>query len=517
MSVDYRVLGPLEALVDGRPAALGGVRQRAVLAVLVVAGNQVVSVDRLIDGVWDAQPPDTAGNVLQGYVSQLRKALGRDAIETRGVGYLAPVSDRSLDLRAFERLAGGGEEELRAALALWRGPALADLVNLPGVRPIAARLDELRLAALERWLEIRLEAGHQAGVAAELEPLIAEHPYRERLRALRMRALYRDGRQADALAEFRSARARLDEDLGIEPGPVLRGLEAAILRQEAHLEAPSAPAEIPRAPRAIVAAAPNPATLPRVLDVAEPLAASSGRELVVAAIAQQPERLAGVLREVRAAVVPSLERDVPTRVAAFTSPAPGSDLARLATEQDADLLLTATAAAFDADPQLRALLEATLCDVAVVTGAAVMGSGPVLVPFAGAEHDWAAIEVAAWLARAHARPMRLAGAATAPDGRDASRLLASASLALQRALGVDAEPVLVEPSPAALVVEAGRAGVVVVGLTERWRQDGLGETRTALAEQAPVPVLVVRRGLRPGGLAPRTEATRFTWTIAGAG
>ena len=298
---------------------------------------------------------------------------------------------------------------------------------------------------------------------------------------------------------------------------MLRGLEAAILRQEAHLEAPSAPAEIPRAPRAIVAAAPNPATLPRVLDVAEPLAASSGRELVVAAIAQQPERLAGVLREVRAAVVPSLERGVPTRVAAFTSPAPGSDLARLATEQDADLLLTATAAAFDADPQLRALLEATLCDVAVVTGAAVMGSGPVLVPFAGAEHDWAAIEVAAWLARAHARPMRLAGAATAPNGRDASRLLASASLALQRALGVDAEPVLVEPSPAALVVEAGRAGVVVVGLTERWRQDGLGETRTALAEQAPVPVLVVRRGLRPGGLAPRTEATRFTWTIAGAG
>jgi DNA-binding SARP family transcriptional activator len=515
VSVEYRVLGPIEAVVDGQPAALGGVRQRAVLAVLLVAGNQLVPADRLIDGVWDAKPPDTADNVLQGYVSQLRKALGREAIETRGTGYLAHVSDRSLDLHAFERLAGGGADELRAALALWRGPALADLAHLPGVQPIAARLDELRLAALERWLEIRLEGGHPAAVAAELEPLVAEHPYRERLRALRMRALYRDGRQAEALAEFRSARARLHEDLGIEPGLVLRDLEAAILRQEAHLEAPTAPPETRQAPRTIVAAAPDPAALQRVLDVAEPLVAAPERELVVAAVVGQRERLADALSEVRAAVLPLLDRGVQARWAAFTAPAPGSDLAWLANEQDADLLLTATAAAFDGDAELRSLLETALCDVAVVTGAATIGSGPVLVPFAGAEHDWAAIEVGAWLARAHQRPMALAGAATGPEGRDASRLLASASLALQRALGVDAEPLLVEPSPAALLAEAKRAGVVVVGLTERWHHGGIGETRAALAEQAQVPVLLVRRGLRPGGVAPRTEATRFTWTIAG--
>ena len=137
-----------------------------------------------------------------------------------------------------------------------------------------------------------------------------------------------------------------------------------------------------------------------------------------------------------------------------------------------------------------------------------------MVPFSGAEHDWAAVELGAWLARSLERPLRLAGASTGASGRDASRLLASASLALQRALGVGAEPVIVDPAPQALVAAARDAGVVVVGLTDRWRQDGLGRARTALATQAAAPTLLVHRGLRPGGLAGRAGDTRFTWTIA---
>jgi hypothetical protein len=137
------------------------------------------------------------------------------------------------------------------------------------------------------------------------------------------------------------------------------------------------------------------------------------------------------------------------------------------------------------------------------------------VPFAGAEHDWAAVELGAWLARARGVDLRLAGAAVGLDGRDASRLLANASIAVQRALGVPAEPVLVAPEPDALVAVANEAGIVVVGLTDRWRRDGLGKARTALATRTAAPTVLVRRGMRPGGLAPRESETRFTWTIAG--
>jgi hypothetical protein len=139
----------------------------------------------------------------------------------------------------------------------------------------------------------------------------------------------------------------------------------------------------------------------------------------------------------------------------------------------------------------------------------------VFVAFSGAEHDWAAVEVGAWLAKAVGAPLQVAGAATGTPGRDSSRLLASVSLAIQRALGVDAEPVLVDPSSEALVDAAAGAGVVVVGLTERWRREGLGRARTALATAGGRPAVLVRRGLRPGGLAPRDSETRFTWTVAG--
>jgi hypothetical protein len=160
------------------------------------------------------------------------------------------------------------------------------------------------------------------------------------------------------------------------------------------------------------------------------------------------------------------------------------------------------------------LLQDAPCDVAVLVPGPP-GDGPVLVAFAGAEHDWAAVELGAWVSRQTGAPLRLVGALANGGGRDASRLLASASLAVQRALGVAAEPLLVEPDAAALVAAARGARLVVVGLTERWRHEGVGRARTALATAGAHPTLLVRRGLRPGGLAPRAAGTRFTWTVHG--
>ena len=196
----------------------------------------------------------------------------------------------------------------------------------------------------------------------------------------------------------------------------------------------------------------------------------------------------------------------------FTSDSPGADAARLATEQDVDLVLVAAPAALLDDPDLGDLLRSAPCDVAVLTGGEP-AAGPVLVPFAGTDHDWSAIELGAWLAGSWQVPLRLAGPAV-EGGRDASRLLASASLAVQRALGVAAEPLLVEPGPEALVAAAADAGVTVVGLSDRWRKDGLGPTRGALAASGH-PTLLVRKGLRPGGLAPAENLTRFTWSLRG--
>jgi hypothetical protein len=178
--------------------------------------------------------------------------------------------------------------------------------------------------------------------------------------------------------------------------------------------------------------------------------------------------------------------------------APGTDLARLAAEQDVDILLDAPQGLLE-DARLLSLLDDAPCDVAVVLGDHFDIKGPVLVPFSGFEHDWAAVELGAWFAQALECPIQLAGPSTGPGGRDASRLLASASLVLQKALGVQADPLIVEPTPAALVAAARDSGLVVVGLTERWRREGLGGARTALATTPGLTTLLVRRGLRPGG------------------
>src|SRR5919109_4011287 len=224
--MEFRILGPLEVSEEGRVLRLGGSKQRALLASLLLHANEVVSRDRLSDELWGASPPDTAPTALQVYVSQLRKALGRDLILTQPPGYLIRVGDGELDLHRFEQLVAAARTDepaqaarlLREGLALWRGAPLAGLGDsfAPAER---ARLEEQRIAALEQWIDADLALGRHAAVVTELEALVREHPLRERLRAQLMRALYRSGRQADALELYRQTRRELSEELGLDPGP----------------------------------------------------------------------------------------------------------------------------------------------------------------------------------------------------------------------------------------------------------------------------------------------------------
>jgi DNA-binding SARP family transcriptional activator len=473
----------------------------------------------------------------------LRKTLGKDAIETRGAGYVVIVESDRLDVFVFERLADAGSAALDRgdfdeaaatlgeALGLWRGESLADLTGEPAVDQVAARLEELRLTVRERLLEAELARGRHADVLPDIQALAQEHPLRERPHGLLMLALYRSGRQAEALEAYRATRARLVEELGIEPGPALQELEQQILRQDAALipagsssstapVARSAAVSPPEPLGAILVAPLDPAALDGLTALGEPLARDPPRELLLVGTASHADELGALSRELETRRARLSERGATVRAAAFTSVAPGADLARLTREQAVALALVDAPDDLLEDARVLTLLEQAPCDVGVVAGIARAASrdhaGPVLVPFAGAAHDWAAVEVGAWIARNAGTQLRLAGAATGPDGRDASRLLANASLAVQRALGVSAEPLLVAPEPDAVVAAADGAGVIVVGLTERWKRNGLGSVRTALATRAAAPAVLVRRGTRPGGLAPRGSETRFTWTL-GAG
>ncbi len=515
--MEFRILGPLEVVDADCPLPLGGERQRALLALLLTRANEVVSTDRLIDELWGTQPPKKALNTIQYYVSQLRKTLGADRIVTRPPGYLIRVEPEELDLTRFERLSQDGSgESLHAALELWRGPALADLAYESFAREEASRLEELRLHVQERRIDADLEGGRTAELVSELERLIAEHPLRERLRGQLMLALYRSGRQAEALAAYQAARSTLVEELGIEPGPELQELERAMLRQDPSLDVVREP---PAAERSILVAVRTESNLDALVGLAELLArARPAREVILARLTG-PEEMGGaaaLLNDRRDALT---GRGVTARTAAFTSADPGDDLVRLATEQDTDLLLADCLATEALHADLAAVLDRAPCDVALLAGAGQFSDRPVLVPFGGAEHDWAAVEVAAWIARAVDAPLRLAGAEGEPGlgKRDASRLLASAALLVQRAVGVSTEPLLVSRGPEGIVSASAEVGLIVVGLSGRWQEEGLGETRLAIAELAACPSLFVRRGLRPGGLAPRESLTRFTWSLPAGG
>jgi len=241
MPIEIRLLGPLEALVDNEPVELGPPQQRTLLALLSLHAGTPVRLGAIEEALWDGEQPRSAAKLVQTYVSRLRKLLGPDSIQFAPPGYILD-SGSIVDALRFRELVDRGR--LEEALALWRGNALSDL---PALAADARYLDELRLSAIEEWVASELEVGEGPALVSELEPLVAAHPTRERLLGQLVLALYRSGRQADALAAYRHGRAALVEDLGLEPGPALRDLELRILRHDPTLlPAPEASPPPPR-------------------------------------------------------------------------------------------------------------------------------------------------------------------------------------------------------------------------------------------------------------------------------
>ena len=356
--MDFRVLGPVQAFDDGRALPLGGPKQRALLAELLLHGGAVVSRDHLIEAVWGEGPPESAAGSLQVYVHGLRRALGAERIETHGTGYRVRLEAEELDADRFEllleraarRLAEGRPEEAEADLAraldLWTGAPLADLVDQPVAHAATPRLRELRLRALELRNDARLALGAHDTILPELEALIAEEPYRERLREQQILALYRAGRQKEALDAYRDARRTLLDELGVDPGPALQELERGILRHDEALAAP--------APTARRTSLPSPATslVGRRLEIAAVEAmlrrdevrlvtltgpGGTGKTRLAIAVAQE---LAGELRDgavfVDLASVTDAALVLPTVAQALELPSADDALAAL---RDSSLLL----------------------------------------------------------------------------------------------------------------------------------------------------------------------------------
>jgi DNA-binding SARP family transcriptional activator/class 3 adenylate cyclase len=548
-SLDIRILGPLEIHAGAARLTYAGEKRGALLALLLLNANRVVSVEQLIDELWGEEPPSSGAKAVQVRVSQLRKTFADagigELVATRPPGYVIELDLEQLDLSRFERLVAESDvvaaadparaaELLREALAMWRGPPLAEFEPAPFARTAGARLEELRLSALERRIESDLALGRHADLVGELETLVAQHPFRERLRAQLMLALYRSGRQADALEAFRATRRVFMDELGLEPGQALQDLERDILQHDQKL-APRTGAAGPggaaavwdsMAPeRSILVAPSHPARIRRLLAIAEPLAKRPRREVILSALVEDQGELGAVTTELELTRGTLRERGVPSRVAAFTSSERGADLVRLASEQDVDLVVVdapdVLLATGEPPDDLAHLWREAPCDVAVVVSGDDLqlgGDRPVLAPFGGGDHDWAAVEIGAWLASAHGLPLQLLGSSPAParGKRDASRSLAVVSLVVQRAAGISAKPLLVAPGRELLEATRG-ASILVLGLSERWSEQGLGAARLELARDAGVPTLLVRKGLRPGGLTPPERMTRYTWSFVHAG
>jgi DNA-binding SARP family transcriptional activator len=533
LRVEFRILGPLDVIGEAGPVRLGGPKQRATLAILLLRANSVVSVDQLADDLYAGAAPVTAVTQVQRQISELRKTLGSaSVIETRSPGYVIHILPDQFDLARFERwtekasqaLARGdadvAAELFRQALALWRGSPLADFAYEAFARTSIERLEEMRLAVVERLAETQLALGRHTELVGELEALVRDHPLRERLRGLLMLALYRSGRQAEALDLYRKTREALVETFGIEPTPALRELERAILTQDPLLDperaAPARSGPAPEPERAVLVLSSRDDRLDELVAIGELLAKLPARELIIARLLGDEDELAqaaSALNALRASL------DVAARTAAFTTRESAEDAVRLATAYDVELMLLDAPDGLDGDVlpgELVAILERSPADVAVLEGSVDIGGGKgVHVPFGGSKHDWAALELGARLAVAAKIPLRLVGTTADPGRgqRDASRLLADASLAVQRVVGVETEPLLAEPTEDALVAAVEPATLVVVGISARWRSDGIGAIRRSLVREARPPTVLVHRGPRPSGLAPRESLTNFTWSI----
>ena len=533
--LEFRILGPLEVVGELGPVRLGGLKQRATLAILLLSANRVVSVERLADDLYAGAAPVTAVTQVQRQISELRKVLGSaSVIETRPPGYLIHVSADQLDLSRFERgteeashaLTRGNDPQraadlLRHALGLWRGGPLADLAHEAFAQTAIERLEEIRQVAVEQRIEAELALGRHSELVGELEDLVAEHPLRERPRGQLMIALYRSGRQPEALDVYRRTREELIEAFGIEPTAALRGLERAILSQDSSLEldrsATVRPASSAGSGRAVLVLPSDGKRLDALLTVARPLMRLPARELIIARLLSDEACLVPAVSSMNA-LRTSLGSNV--RTAVFTTADVAADVVRLATMYDIELVLLEAPRDLSAGripDELASILDRSPADVGVLHGSSIdwqSGQG-VFVPFGGGEHDWTALELGAWLASAGGAVLRLVGTKTDPrrGRRDASRLLADASLAVQRVVGVETEPLLVEPTEEAFVEAFGLATVGVMGLSPRWRHEGVGSFRRALLRDSRPPFLLAHGGPRPGALAPRGSVTRFTWTI----
>ena len=536
--LDFRLLGPLETRLDGEPVELGGMQRRAILAILLLHAGHVVSVDHLIDDLWGEKPPATAAHIIQVHVSQLRKLFGpaEEVLATQRPGYVIRIEPDQLDLSRFERLLADGREALgrrdaetaaavlHDALDLWQGPALADFAFEPFAEAAIARLEDLRLAALEDRIEADLKLGRHQAVVGELEELIAGHPLRERLRAHLMLALYRAGRQAEALEAYHATRRALVEELGIEPGVRLQELERAILNQDPALDedpgkAPSKLEALAAPERSVLLVSRGALDMDDLLRLSEPLARSQRpHEVILARVVDDAADLEAATTELAGRRAELADRRVASRVAAFTSSDPATDLVRLASQQEVDLLLVdgRPLASGALEGELRTILDEAPSDVASSPARVRPDSdGAVIVPFGAAEHDWAALELGVWMATARRVRLRLLGAAAGPAGErgDASRVLASASLVVQQLAGIIAEPMLVSGTDGILAA-ANDAGVVLLGLSERWRHEGIGDgpvgDRCTVARARPPrpPRPPARRPDCPWGL------TRYTWSFA---
>ena len=441
---------------------VGAAKKRMILAVLGLSGGEVVSADRLIDAVWGERPPPSAGKALQVSVSQLRDAVeptrrAPSVIISQAPGYALALPPQAVDVRVFERLwdegAGCHKRESRLgrrralrALALWRGPPLADLAYEEAFTQDASRLEEMRWTCLEDRIDADLAAGRHAGAIADLEDLTHRYPLRERACGLLMLAYYRSGRQADRFTHIAGCGQHWSATWA-SSRPALAELERQILQQNPALdEAVAGPVPRRAAGRAsqmrtIMAVGESVGSLTGLLEVASPLARASGAELVVVSAlpppaAEEADALAAATGELSDRRARLEDEGVVARVAAFSTPTPGADLVKFAAHHDVAMILANGANTDDRWPStISELLSSAACDVVLSFPNGDPPSGvAVLVPFGGGQHDWAALELAAYLARLSDAPLVLVGAA-APGGADASRMLAVASLIVKRTFG----------------------------------------------------------------------------------
>ena len=518
--MEFRILGPLEVLDGDRALEVSGQRQRGLLALLLLHANQVVSSSRLIEELWPDEASESHAGALQASVSRLRKSLGPGAelLVTLPTGYVIRLAPEQLDLDRFERLvqeAGDAEpqeaaERLREALALWRGPALADFAYEPFAQAAIGRLEELRLLAVEMRIDADLALGRHAALVAELDALAAEHPLRERLRGQLMLALYRSGRQAEALAAYQAARRVLVDELGIEPSAALQELERAILRQDPALELAQATAP----ERSILVAWLGDGPPEPLLAIAEPLARKEPREVIVARLLADRAGLAAAAESLKEHTEALAARGVVARVGRVHE-----RLARSGRRSARDRAGRRPRArrraggACSTTPTWATSSAFAPCDVAVAhrrrARARARCSSPSPAPTTtGARSSSAPGSPAAGRCRSASPGRRSRAAATRAACWRARRSPFSARWASPPSR-CSSSPARRRSSPPPRRPASPSSACRTAGARRASARPG------ARSPASGHPTLLVRKGLRPGGLAPAENLTRFTWSLRG--